>query len=44
MVLSGDVPLVTALQSRPSLDLRREERAVVALVTVEAIEPAASAG
>ena len=39
VVLSGDVPLVTALHVTTLLDLRRAERAVVALATVDALDP-----
>ncbi len=39
VVLSGDVPLVTAAQVTTLLDLRRTERAVVALSTVDALDP-----
>jgi bifunctional UDP-N-acetylglucosamine pyrophosphorylase/glucosamine-1-phosphate N-acetyltransferase len=39
VVLSGDVPLVTALHVTTLLDLRRDERAVVAFVTVDALDP-----
>ena len=39
VVLSGDVPLVTALHVSTLLDLRRAERAVVALATVDALDP-----
>ncbi len=39
VVLSGDVPLVTALHVTTLLDMRRLEAAVVALATVDAIDP-----
>ena len=39
VVLSGDVPLVTALHVSTLLDMRREERAVVAFATVDALDP-----
>jgi bifunctional UDP-N-acetylglucosamine pyrophosphorylase/glucosamine-1-phosphate N-acetyltransferase len=39
VVLSGDVPLLTASHVSTLLDLRRAERAVVALATVDALDP-----
>ena len=39
VVLSGDVPLVTALHVSTLLDLRRVEGAVLCLATVDAIDP-----
>jgi bifunctional UDP-N-acetylglucosamine pyrophosphorylase / glucosamine-1-phosphate N-acetyltransferase len=39
VVLSGDVPLVTSLHVTTLLDLRREEQAVIALATVDALIP-----
>ncbi len=39
VVLSGDVPLVTALHVTTLLDLRRAERAVVAITTLDALDP-----
>ena len=39
VVLSGDVPLVTALHVTTLLDMRRADRAVIALATVDVLDP-----